>query len=254
MFYPPVSIYHSDIKRMQPGEISDPLIFEENQFHYVTEGCGIVRAGSKEFCVKAGELFLTFPFEEFSYEATGTDPWEFYQFTFGGADASFFCDEIGFSPETPVFVDDDELSVKKALFSLWEVLPEQPGKKYEVISRFYALIAQFKLKENKNYVEKAKDYIHSRFPFPIRIEQIAQYVGLDRTYLFKLFVKEEGISPQEYLIRYRLERAQFFLSLPDLPVAQIAASCGFGDAPSFCKHFKARFGCTPTAFRNGKKD
>ncbi|MBP3300919.1 MAG: helix-turn-helix transcriptional regulator [Clostridia bacterium] len=249
----PVFINHFDARSLQPGEAEGPWMLPGYQFCYVTEGAGIIRTRSGAFSVNAGEGFLAFPLKEFSCEATGAVPLEYLRIAFDGADVEELCKDVGLSPEEPVFADGEDFAIRNALLALWEILPEQHNRKYEVLSRFYAVFAQFPLKEDKNYVEKAKNYILSRYPYPIRIENLANHVGLDRTYLFKLFVKEEGVSPQEFLIRYRLSVAALQLKQTDLSAAQIAASCGFGDAPSFCKHFKARYGCSPLAYRKSSE-
>ena len=81
---------------------------------------------------------------------------------------------------------------------------------------------------------------------------VARYVALNRSYLFTLFRRVLDISPQEYLARFRLTRAQEQLILTDASVTNIAVSCGYQDPQVFSKAFKQQFGITPVKYRNQK--
>ena len=78
---------------------------------------------------------------------------------------------------------------------------------------------------------------------------MAQRAGVDRTRLYRLFKRQLDVSPQQYLIRYRLQVAKQLLSSTSLRVSEIANSCGFADNASFCRHFRAQFSMTPSRFR-----
>lgn len=69
-------------------------------------------------------------------------------------------------------------------------------------------------------------------------------------YLRKLFKKEVGITPLEYLTRVRMKKAETMLSAMsnDYSVAEIARLCGYDDALYFSRVFKKSFGCAPSAF------
>ena len=107
---------------------------------------------------------------------------------------------------------------------------------------------------SREYLKKALEYIHHNYVYDIHITDIAEHVGVDRTYLYRLFCAEKNLSPKQYLIRYRLHIAARLLKETDYTVTEIAYSCGFGDAPSFSRHFHSRFRMTPTAYRKQKED
>lgn len=70
-------------------------------------------------------------------------------------------------------------------------------------------------------------------------------------YLTRLFKKEMGMTPRQYLTDRRLENAASSLALLDgsLSVSQIAHQCGFSDALYFSKVFKQHFGVSPKNYR-----
>ena len=102
------------------------------------------------------------------------------------------------------------------------------------------------------YVRKAMEFIQSNYANPIRITDIADYVCINRSYLYSLFRKELHMSPQEYLSNYRLTRAAELLIVTDLSVESVAFSCGYSDPLVFSKAFKLRNGITPSRYRQEK--
>ena len=70
-------------------------------------------------------------------------------------------------------------------------------------------------------------------------------------YLRKLFKKEMGITPLEYLTDLRMKKAEIMLSslwTRDYSVSEIAELCGFDNALYFSRVFRKRFGCSPTQY------
>lgn len=108
-------------------------------------------------------------------------------------------------------------------------------------------------KEKKiTYVEEALRYIESNYSQSVNIQVIADYLNIERTYLYRLFKDITGSSPQEYLLYYRIRRACSLLAETELPVSDIARSVGYEDALYFSRLFKQKKGRTPTQYRREK--
>ncbi|WP_293286415.1 helix-turn-helix transcriptional regulator [Oscillibacter sp.] len=99
------------------------------------------------------------------------------------------------------------------------------------------------------YVHQALEYIRNNYSNGITVGDVANYVVLNRSYLFTLFQRVLGVSPQEYLSQFRLTRAKEQLTLTNSSVASIAQSCGYQDPQVFSKAFKQLFGTTPVKYR-----
>lgn len=84
---------------------------------------------------------------------------------------------------------------------------------------------------------------------PLSLNELAQEVHLHPTYLSNLFKDTFGVSPVAYHMELRLHRAKMLLVDTALPVAQVAAACGFSDEFNFSKTFKRRVGYSPRDFR-----
>ncbi len=78
---------------------------------------------------------------------------------------------------------------------------------------------------------------------------IANYVCINRSYLYTLFKTHLGVSPQDYLANYRISQATELLTVTDLSIESIALSCGYTDPLIFSKVFKTKKGRTPSRYR-----
>ena len=100
------------------------------------------------------------------------------------------------------------------------------------------------------YVERAKDYIASSYSYPITVEDVADYTGISRSYLFRAFQAYQKQSPKEYLTEYRIRQACHLLRETGLSVASIAYSVGFEDNLYFFpRHSKRRCMMSPSQYR-----
>lgn len=102
-------------------------------------------------------------------------------------------------------------------------------------------------------MDSALSYIHDFYNRQIRISDLAQYINIDRVYLYSLFRKQVGISPKEYLTNYRMEIAAKLLVQRNLTVKEVAAACGYVDIYSFTKAFKKHYGCAPGQYAHNHK-
>ena len=103
------------------------------------------------------------------------------------------------------------------------------------------------------YLQKAKEYLENNYAYPVRISDAARYTGIDRTYLYRLFMEKEKLSPKQYLLRHRLRMAVEMLCTTSYSITEIALSCGFHDASSFSGCFRKEFHVSPRDFRQNTR-
>lgn len=118
-----------------------------------------------------------------------------------------------------------------------------------ILSDVFYQKASYENKENKILTESCK-YIQENFNKPISLKELAYNVSLSPSYFLKVFKKEAGITPTEYIISIRFSNAKQLLLESDLNMAQIAELCGFKDASYFSHFFRKRFGYTPSEYRD----
>lgn len=250
-----VAVYFCNREICDGGEVKGPIMWTQYRFHYILSGEGTFRTKTGTHHISAGQGFLTCPDQVIRFEAGKDTPLEYLWVGFDGTEVPRILSEVGLTEQSPIYSGDSSDNLGETIGALVTLFEQDKNDKYNILSLFYSAMAQIQTKaiphrrgENA-YVEKALDYIHHNYIYRIRIDDISRYVGLDRTYLFKLFVKHLDTAPQEYLIRLRLQHAANLLSGSKLSTSQIAYSCGFRDSPSFCKHFKARYKISPLAYR-----
>ncbi len=99
-------------------------------------------------------------------------------------------------------------------------------------------------------VKHAIAYIHQHYMADLSRQQLAQAVGVSQNYLSQIFTQELGISPWEYLNRYRIMQAKTLLRTSNNSISAIAAHVGFGDASYFGRVFRKYIGCSPQHYRD----
>ncbi len=95
------------------------------------------------------------------------------------------------------------------------------------------------------------DYLERHFSRnDLKIAEVAAAFHLSETHLRRVFAKELGVSPGEYLAKLRLDHAtRLLVTRRDLSVGQVAADSGFSSVYYFSTAFRARLGCSPSDYR-----
>lgn len=107
-------------------------------------------------------------------------------------------------------------------------------------------------------IEEMLTYISENSSQKLSLSELAKQASLSPYYFSRLFKKETGYSPFEYVIQVRIDQAKFLLKTTSMPIKELAFQCGFNSVCSFCTSFKKKTGYTPTEYRikelpNGKK-
>ncbi|GKH30670.1 response regulator [Muricomes sp. OA1] len=98
-------------------------------------------------------------------------------------------------------------------------------------------------------IKKAVQFIENNYNEQIGLTDIADAVGLNASYLSRLFKKETGESVTEHLTLLRIEKAKKLLKDDSLRLRDVAMAVGFNDVSYFSNTFKKIAGMSPTEFR-----
>jgi len=93
------------------------------------------------------------------------------------------------------------------------------------------------------------EYIEANLDVNMRLNMLAEQVGVSAFHFSRLFKQSTGSSPHQYLLRRRLDRAKTLLRQPQISLAEVSASTGFADQSHFTKVFRQFVGVTPSEFR-----
>ena len=100
------------------------------------------------------------------------------------------------------------------------------------------------------YVDQCIDYITKHYRDKIYLDELASALGLSGNYLSKLFAKETGVKLQDYIVQYRVKRAQELLQSTNMSIIDIGIYVGFPSQSYFGRVFKKYTGSTPMKYRN----
>lgn len=103
------------------------------------------------------------------------------------------------------------------------------------------------------HVNRVAEYIEENFSSQLRVETLAQLMGLDRMYLRNLFVKHTGMSTMEYIMNTRMTHAKRMLEDNSMTVGAVANAVGYTDVLCFSKAFKNFTGLSPSEYRSGNR-
>ena len=102
-------------------------------------------------------------------------------------------------------------------------------------------------------IQQAAQYISEHFREDISLADVAAQAFMSGSYFSRKFKKITGLNFSEYLTSTRIKAADDLLLQTSLSIAEIAASCGFGDANYFGDIFKKHKGMSPTKYRRMRK-
>ena len=96
---------------------------------------------------------------------------------------------------------------------------------------------------------KAMDYVYDHLHERIDVREVAEFVGVERSYLSKLFHKEVGQTISDYIMEKKLQTARNMLLYSDFSCTEISQYLAFASGSYFAKCFKTKYGSTPNSYR-----
>ena len=98
-------------------------------------------------------------------------------------------------------------------------------------------------------VSRVRDLLESRVETGVSLTELSREACLSEFHLLRVFKQAFGTTPARYLERRRMERARHLLLASDLPIADVAASCGYSNLSAFGRAFRRAWGNSATSFR-----
>lgn len=237
-----------------------PALKPNYVIHFVLSGKGVFSIGGKKYQLEAGSGFLIPPGELAFYQADEKDPWTYIWVGFSGSKASEYIRGIGLSSHTPIFQSEQHEALYACVKDMMEHSTYSVANELRRVGQLHIFLSMV-VKENpveevgkgNQYVKRAIDYIQSNYHFPIKVTDVADYVCINRSYLYSLFQEALEMSPQQFLSSYRITKAAELLLTSSLSIESIALSTGYNDPFVFTKAFKQLKGMSPTVYRKEKK-
>lgn len=98
-------------------------------------------------------------------------------------------------------------------------------------------------------LNRVMEYVEANLDQEIALATLAETAGMSTHYFCELFKQSVHLSPHQYVLRRRIERARKLLNDPEITVLEAAVRSGFSDQSHFTKIFRRIVGVTPTGYR-----
>lgn len=264
-----LSLYQFGYEECDPLHFFGPVARKHFLFHYIISGRGRLlssddRGMTNEYRLEGGQGFMLWPRQINTYFADEKNPWTYAWVEFDGLKAREAMTEAGLTYNYPLYVsnnNDERETMKRELLAIVQNKDDPP---YALIGRLYlfvnALIASSSRRKKapgssmrEFYAREFLSFIEQRYMDDISVEDMAAYCGLDRSYLGKVVRSAFSMSPQEFLIHYRLNKSQELMTVTDRTIGEISALVGYENPFNFSRVFKKIRGKSPRDWRNENK-
>lgn len=250
------------VQNCAPGHWFGPGERDIFLIHFICSGTGVYETGGRTYHLSQGDFFVIFPDTQVRYEADRKTPWDYIWVGFQGIKAMQYLSYAGIDREHLIgryanssFI----LSCVQQMMLARAVSPYNEMKRTAALLQIFAAITEeyyishpdktTDAYSHQIYLNRALSYIDDNLATPIKVSDIARYVGIDRSYLSVIFKHSLGLSPQEYLVQYRMDQACLMLQDPNQKIGNIARAVGYSDSLAFSKIFRKYKGESPSSYR-----
>ena len=219
--------------------------------HLVLSGKGFFNGNE----VTAGQGFLITPHMQEEYHPDADSPWSFFWLVSEDPAMQPFFDRFSADRETGIFPFHNQYAVEAVIDRLGAIpnhLSPAPLLSEIFLHLFHSCIAgetAARPSPAKVYFEFSVNYIKTNLHTPVSVGALCRAIGITQPYLYKIFKKETGESPKQYISGLKLLQAKKLLTETDLSVSRVADSVGFENVVDFSKFFSRQTGMSPSAYR-----
>jgi AraC-like DNA-binding protein len=235
-------------------------VLNEYQLIYITKGEGHFESDSfKETVVKSGTIIVLFPGERHRYKPSSDIGWDEYWIGFKGKIMDELVAKKFFKAEQPCI----DLGFSEQAFNLFGTIIEKTrtedsgyqslisGAVLHLLGSIHSTNKGNPLQsaDKRTIIDKARLLFRSNVTNSFSPEQAANELMIGYSHFRKLFKAYTGISPGQFYIQLKMEKAKELLCDQRIPIKEIAHELKFDSYFYFSKLFKEKTGVTPSAFR-----
>ena len=250
--YPSPSLEHPDTHMF-----SWPTgrVLREFQFVYIVEGGGRYRSFSGEKVLSPGSMISVFPGERHAYEPDARTGWREYWIGFGGACAEAWLREGIFDAVQPIV----HLGVNPSVIATYEEalrIVHRGGEGVQrlvsaLIPQLCALITTAKRDVRSSsgasqFLERVRLLFEDNLYTKFDVETITAALHTNYHSLLETFKQHTGMSPYQYFLQMKIDKAKKLLSRGDLSVKEVSLRLAFDNPYYFSRLFKKKTGISPS--------
>ena len=239
---------------LPPGTRYGPVVRDLYIVECCTKGAGSVIINDREIFFGAGDCYIIPPGQKVIHTADPITSREGVYCAIDGRIVAKTVSDVGITPENPFVSPECFDGMVEVVTRMIELSSDTDmGADLRRIACIYELlgiISKPKLAKNKNvWVEKAIGFMETNYHKSITVENIADSIGLERSYFSTLFKSRMGISPHAYLSELRVRKSVVLLGDGNYSVADAAEAVGL-DPRNFARLFRQITGRKPNDLKN----
>jgi AraC-type DNA-binding domain-containing proteins len=238
-------------------------ILQEYQINYITEGSGTFETSDGKFQVVPGSILIVWPGMWHRYRPDKSTGWSEHYIGFNGEFCNNLFNEGFFQQNKPVVYVGFQESLLKIFLEVIQLVKDEKTGHQQVcaantilaLSKILSVIRnqEFAGKSIERTIRKACMYFRENLNTNVNIEQLADELNVGYSYFRQMFRKYTGISPTQYHLSLRIQRAKDLLVSTDQSFKEIAIDLGFESYFYFSRIFKDKTGKSPMEFRKERQ-
>ena len=230
--------------------------------HFIVSGEGWCNG----YPVKEGDVIYFKDYVPYNFSSNPENPCVYVWITFKGDKCNKILENLGLIKNMHIYTTKNIKEIFSVMYEMIYVSQSDVDVDLYLEARLYRILSLAKYnspeKESEDapeaLVEKrvytAMKFIAENYKKPdLRVTDIAERVKISANYLRKLFKEETGMSVRDYIIKMRINAAQFLLETSNYNINEITEYVGFSDYRQFSELFKKKTGILPSKYRNMKK-
>jgi AraC-like DNA-binding protein len=233
----------------------------DNILLYCLRGKGWYIIQDRRFQVKANEYVIIPATRQYlRYGADDNDPWTISWVHFSGQDMDMFNRSFKITPfggPEAIHYNDKGLEIWETMYKTLEKGFSKENLAYTNLC-LYNYIATFlypekfvnvKKQDTRDLIEDSINYMRSQLHTIVSVNDMANRLKISVSHFTSLFRKATGMSPFDYYIHLKLQKACLLLYSSDIKVKEVAASLGYEDPYYFSRLFKKYMNLSPDQYR-----
>lgn len=212
--------------------------------HYVISGKGYLEFGDKHITIEKGQSFIIRPFLSVHYYCDQEDPWQYVWINFRGNEFDKIVNSINFLKENCVIGHVDPKYILPFANIIYKEYMLENRKIFcnNLLKSILGIYIDIYPLVKGNYKAQkfteatkliSENYQNSNF----FTKHISNQLGISSSSLYRLFIEFAGISPNRYLINYRITMAKNFID-SGMKIKEAAQACGYDDPLYFSRIFR----------------
>lgn len=229
-------------------------------FIYVDSGNGEITLDGVAYPMTPGAVFPIPPGREHGFCNSANEPLVTFEIKFSLGDKEWERELLSF----PLSMEAGDSPARTSLLSLYRELHKKKTFSSDIISLEFRLFLAYLKRCSESMresltpegesrlspeIERVRSYIRENFAEEITLEVLSEIAGFEKNYFLRKFKKQMGVTPMDYILAKRMEKAKELLRFSDMNITQIAYATGFKSVHYFSKVFFDNMKVRPSDWR-----